>query len=199
MFTIMFIFQILFHNTLVVIIMYKFTVFSAIIPGIFTLYGIFTTQYEIALNSAYTLLLIGALFLIHKKFSVFKSSTYNSFVIFILLSVFLGRTLGMYASIPYWDKLLHFLSGFIFAQTGKEIYAKLDGNKKSKALLISFALLTAFSIAGLWEIWEFASDKILNTNAQNGSLDDTMYDIIAGSLGGIIKVVYDILRRKKEV
>lgn len=178
--------------------MYKFTVFSAIIPAVFTLYGIFTTQFEIALNSAYTLLLIGALWLSDKKFSVFKVSTYNSFIIFILLSVFLGKTLGMYASIPYWDKLLHLLSGFIFAQAGKEICVKLDGNKKSKALLNSFALLTAFSIAGLWEIWEFASDKILNTNAQNGSLDDTMYDIIVGSLSAIIKVVYDTLRRKKE-
>lgn len=177
--------------------MYKFTVFAAIIPAVFALYAVFTTQYEIALNSAYTLLLIGALLLFHKKFPVLKSSTYSSFVIFILLSVFLGRTLNMYAVVPYWDKLLHFLSGFIFAQAGKEVYVKLGG-KKNKALLNSFALLTAFSIAGLWEIWEFASDKILNTNAQNDSLNDTMYDIIAGSLSAIIKVVYDILRRKKE-
>ena len=114
--------------------MYKFTVFSAIIPSIFTLYGVFTMQYEIALNSAYTLLLIGALWLIHKKFPVFKSSTYISFVIFILLSLFMGRTLNMYARVPYWDKLLHFLSGFIFAQAGKEIYAKLGGNKKKQSL-----------------------------------------------------------------
>jgi uncharacterized membrane protein YjdF len=179
--------------------MYKFTFFSAIIPAGFALYGIFTMQYEIALNSAYTLFLIGAFWLIHKKFPVFKISTHSSLVVFILLSVFLGRTLGMYSVVPHWDKLLHFLSGFIFAQAGKEIYVKLDGNKqKSKALLNSFALLSAFSIAGLWEIWEFASDKILNTNAQNGSLNDTMYDIIAGSLSAIIKVAYDILRHKKE-
>ena len=179
--------------------MYKFTGFLAILPAVFTLYGVFTVQYEIALNSAYTLLLIGVLWLIHKKFPIFKISTHSSLVIFILLSVFLGRALGMYAIVPHWDKLLHFLSGFIFAQAGKEIYLKLDANKKSKALLNSFALLTAFSVAGLWEILEFTSDKILNTNAQNGSLDDTMYDIIAGSLSAIIKVVYDILRRKKEL
>lgn len=179
--------------------MYKITIFSAIIPSVLALYSIFKMQHNVALNSAYTLLLIGALWLIHKKFPIFKTSTYNSFVIFILLSVFLGRTLGMYAAIPYWDKLLHFLSGFIFAQAGKEIYVKLNGNKKSKTLLNSFALLSAFSIAALWEIWEFSSDKILNTNAQNGSLDDTMYDIIAGSLSAIIKVAYDILRVKKEL
>lgn len=179
--------------------MYKFPVFAALIPAISALYGVFATQYQIALNSAYTLLLIAVFWLIHKKFPVFKIRTYSSFIIFILLSVFLGRALSLYALIPYWDKILHFLSGFIFAQAGKEIYLKLDGNKKSKALLNTFALLSAFSIAALWEIWEFATDKILNTNAQNGSLDDTMYDITMGSLSGIIKVFYDILHRKKDI
>ena len=179
--------------------MYKFTVFAVFIPAVLSLYGFFTMQYGLALNSAYALFLIAVLWLIHKKFPVFKISTYSSFIIFILLSVFLGRALSLYALIPYWDKILHFLSGFIFAQVGKEIYLKLGGNKKSKALLNIFALLSAFSIAALWEIWEFATDKILNTNAQNGSLDDTMYDITMGSLSGIIKVFYDILHRKKDI
>ena len=47
---------------------------------------------------------------------------------------------------------------------------------------------SAFSAAGLWEIWEFAGDKLLGTTSQNASLDDTMYDIILGSVSAIIKV-----------
>lgn len=180
--------------------MHKIAVFSAVIPAAMALYGFCKPQFGLALNSLYTVLLISVVGFVHKIFPVFKVSTFSSFIIFVLLSAFLGRTFNLYATIPCWDKLLHLLSGIISAQAGKEIYLKLGGSQKGKAtLLSSFALLSAFSIAGLWEIWEFASDAILKTNAQNASLDDTMYDIIAGSVGGIIKIFYDILRRKKEL
>jgi uncharacterized membrane protein YjdF len=172
--------------------MFKIIAFSSIPPSISALYGVFTSNFKLALNSAYTIFLIAAFVLLHKKAHIFKISTRNSFIIFILLSIFLGRALNFYALVPQWDKLLHFLSGFLFAQAGKEIYLKLGGNKQNKAVLNYFALFSAFSAATLWEIWEFASDKILNTNAQNNSLDDTMYDIVAGSVGGIIKVIYNI-------
>lgn len=168
--------------------MFKITLFSVIFPAVFSLYSFATMKYSIALTSLLTAVLIIAFWFVYKKYPVFKLVTYNSFIIFIALSLFAGKALGLYSLIPYWDKLLHFLSGFIFAQIGREIYLNLGGNQKNKILFYIFSLLFAFSIASFWEIWEFTGDKILNTTSQNGSLDDTMYDIILGSLSGIIKV-----------
>ena len=45
-----------------------------------------------------------------------------------------------------------------------------------------------FSIAsaGVWEMWEFSTDQLFGFASQNNSLNDTMWDIICGSIMGII-------------
>ena len=124
--------------------------------------------------------------LVNAKFRVFTFKTCIAFSLLLILSVFCGRTLGFYETVPYWDKALHFLSGFIFARAGKEIYLRLGGSRKSRWLLLCFSLLFAISAAALWEIWEFSGDNLFGLNAQNNSLQDTMLDIILGSVSGTI-------------
>ena len=46
----------------------------------------------------------------------------------------------------------------------------------------------AIACAGAWEIWEFTTDSLFGLTAQNG-LEDTMYDIICGTVGAIIVTV----------
>ena len=122
--------------------------------------------------------------LVNAKFRVFTFKTCIAFSLLLILSVFCGRTLGFYETVPYWDKALHFLSGFIFARAGKEIYFRLGGSRKSRWLLLCFSLLFAISAAALWEIWEFAGDSLFGLTSQNNSLQDTMLDIILGSVSG---------------
>ena len=83
---------------------------------------------------------------------------------------------------------MHFLSGFITAPIGKQVYINLKGDVKKRRLMLVFALLFAISLAAGWEIYEFTIDSLLKTNSQNGSLSDTMWDIIAGSVSAVIYV-----------
>ncbi len=48
-----------------------------------------------------------------------------------------------------------------------------------------FVIMFSISSAGIWEIWEFTTDSLFNLQAQNG-LVDTMWDIILGTVSGII-------------
>lgn len=165
----------------------KVIIFSIFLPAISCIYGILSKHGDIIMNSLLTILCILVFIIIHKKFPYFKDKTYCAFLIFILLSVFAGRTLKIYMLIPHWDKILHFLSGFIFASAGSEIYIKLDGNCINRRLISFFAVIFAIAAACVWEIYEFSIDKILNMSSQNG-LNDTMWDMIAGTISAIIKV-----------
>ena len=134
----------------------------------------------LCINAAFAGILVNA------KFRVFSFRTCVAFSLLLVLSVFCGRTLGFYETVPYWDKALHFASGFIFARAGKEIYLRLGGNRQYRWLLLFFSLFCAISAAAIWEMWEFAGDSLFGLTSQNNSLQDTMLDIILGSLSGAI-------------
>lgn len=139
------------------------------------------------------ILAIFAGILINAKFRVFSFKTCIAFSLLLILSVFCGRTLNFYATVPYWDKILHFASGFIFAKAGKEIYLRLGGNREHKWFLVCFSLFCAISAAALWEMWEFAGDSLFGLTSQNNSLQDTMLDIILGSVSGAIYSLFLLL------
>ncbi|MBQ4110103.1 MAG: hypothetical protein IJC74_04395 [Clostridia bacterium] len=138
---------------------------------------------------------IAAVFLIRKYTRIFTPYTFYASIVFILLSLLLGKAFHFYEIIPFWDLLLHFISGFITAPIGKQAYFNLKGDVKNLRLMLTFTLLFAVTLAAGWEIYEFAIDSLLNTNAQNGSLSDTMWDIIAGSVSGVIYVI--VLTKQK--
>lgn len=170
----------------------KINIFLIVLPAIGLIYAVFTKQYSMALNSLLTILCLVAVMIINKKIPVLSTGTYYAVLVFILLSVFAGRGVEIYRIIPPWDKMLHFLSGFIFVSIGKNIYVKLNGNTKNHAIMNLFALSFAVAIAGAWEIYEFTIDNLFNLASQNGSLDDTMWDIIAGSGSSVIAILFTL-------
>lgn len=176
----------------------KFVAISIALPVILFIYGLLSIQYDIVLNSLYTVLCIVALIIIHKKFSLLTIRTYYSVIIFILLSVFAGRSLGFYSLIPYWDKALHFLSGFIIAAIGKQIYTKLSGDTTNKILISLFVASFSIAAAGVWEIYEFIIDSVFGIESQNGSLNDTMWDMIAGTLSALISIIASLITKKEK-
>ena len=56
--------------------------------------------------------------------------------------------------------------------------------------------LFATAAAGAWEIWEFTTDSLFGLTAQNGSLTDTMWDIICGTSVGIVTAIPIYLHSK---
>lgn len=168
----------------------KITV-AACIPLLLTaFYGIFCKDANLFINPLVTMVCIGALVFSDKKTGIFSSWTYMGTLLLILFSVYIGRGLGAYKKVPYWDKALHFYSGFVLAAISRKIYIKLKGSEENKALMNCFAFFTAVSGAALWEIYEFTSDMLIGTTAQNNSLTDTMLDIIAGTVSALLAVLF---------
>lgn len=166
----------------------KVTLFACILPLLFSVYALFSNQISLLLNSLLTLGCLSGFWILDKKINIFSLKSFMSVIIFILLSVFAGRSLSLYQKFINWDKFLHFLSGFILVIIAKQVYKKLNGDTNNKALIKLFSLFTAVSGAAFWEVYEFFCDRILGTSAQNNSLTDTMLDIIMGTISALIGI-----------
>ena len=96
-------------------------------------------------------------------------------------------------SIPNYDKFLHLISGAIIAIIGYILFIYLtnDTSRKEMKYLtpLIFVVIFATAVAGVWEIWEFTTDSLFGLAAQNNNLHDTMWDIICGTVVGIITAI----------
>ncbi|MDD7792844.1 hypothetical protein [Clostridium sp. 'White wine YQ'] len=129
-------------------------------------------------------------FLLQKSRFMLPRTIYNLIVIFIFLAMFLGKVCGFYKTFYYWDKFLHLISGMILACIGYLIFYKLtreiDRKSLNPLLGVLFSLFFSITMAGVWEIYEFTTDQLFGLDSQRYSLIDTMGDIIAGAIGGIL-------------
>lgn len=113
----------------------------------------------------------------------------------LFLHTFLGEGFDFYQKIWVWDIVLHAygtavvgLLGFITVYT-----LHYTGKLRLTIPLIGFfSFIFAMGVGGLWEIGEFAIDKTFNRHTQDG-LDDTMYDMIADMIGGIVVAVLGMI------
>lgn len=128
------------------------------------------------------------------KASFLKKSraSYTASLIFIFLSMYLGNVCNFYSIIHHYDKILHFLSGIIIGIIGLIVYAhftKQYMKELNPKFIIVFVFIFCVALAGCWEMWEFAGDRLLGFKSQNNSLNDTMMDIICGTVGGVISLI----------
>lgn len=114
---------------------------------------------------------------------------------FVLAAVSFASLFGGYELIPYWDKILHFLSGFLFAVLGTAVYfSQKPGHLLDPADAFNASLYTwmfAMMSAVLWEIWEYFV-SFSGADPQQVALTgvgDTMGDIIVCTVGGLITAV----------
>lgn len=128
-------------------------------------------------------------------------------LIFIYFASPVGSVLNMYRRFGPYDKIIHFISGILLASFGFMIISKLlekavDSIKNGRACLLSrifFAFFFSSACAGIWEIFEFVTDKLSGGGMQRGMVD-TVTDIIAGNVGALAYcVVYIILIRAGKI
>lgn len=115
--------------------------------------------------------------------------------LFVFLAQFLGTYLGAYGYFEWWDVMLHLVSGILVGYAGLVLVVTLDQEQilftKPYATLLALIIFTiTVAGAGCWEIIEFVGDTFFGTNAQLGSLQDTMEDIICGTIVGAGFSVY---------
>jgi len=118
-----------------------------------------------------------------------------TYTVFIFGTQWLGTYLRFYDSLIWWDIMLHFSSGILLGYVGILILMWLDkdnlqGGKQRLISIALFSFLVSVSGAVFWEIMEFLSDTFIGCNTQLGSLQDTMEDMIYGTIGATIFVIY---------
>ena len=171
-----------------------------IVAEIFTVILIITGIYDYFARDGEKLFRIGLTFvtiilvylLFIKGFLKGARIIYYINMTFVFLSMYLASVWNFY-SITNYDKFLHLLSGAIIAIIGNILFIYLtnDISRKEMNPLTSaiFVILFATAAAGVWEIWEFTTDSLFGLTAQNNSLNDTMWDIICGTVVGLITAI----------
>lgn len=154
---------------------------------IFSMFGIYNSNILVCLS----LYLIVFLPKILRKFNSKVNDLIELiFLIFIFFAQLLGSILHFYGIIYWYDSFMHYISGILtsfLAILILVIFNKYD--KKDKIFNIIFIISIALMIAGLWEIFEFTSDNLLDLDAQRvvaTGVTDTMKDIICAFLGSIL-------------
>lgn len=118
-----------------------------------------------------------------------------SYTAFILGAQWLGTYLRLYDYLFWWDVLLHFSSGLILGYIALVVLITLDTKRsligsQHAAIIALFVFSVSIVGAVLWEIAEYASDSLFHTYTQLGSLQDTMEDLICGTLGALLFALY---------
>ncbi|MDN7242844.1 hypothetical protein QWY14_13605 [Planococcus sp. N028] len=149
-----------------------------------------------------TLLLMGAAAFIQRRLEHSLPSFFVNIVYgFIFISVGLG-TFGGFYDIPHFDDFLHIISGIMLAIASWIILQKMVGEHLTAQLPTIFIglYIICFSLASaaVWELMEFAGDKLLNFTIQGRNADDTMIDMIDGLVGGTITAFVILRQRKKK-
>lgn len=130
---------------------------------------------------------------------------FYSGLIFVFMATSLGSVVNLYRTADSYDKIVHFASGMLLAAFGELIGRKVLCTKKkcdSHTFLLPLILITfmfSSASAGLWEIFEFAADRLAGGGMQRGMVD-TVTDMIAGNAGAVIYtgVMYFMIHEKTE-
>lgn len=180
-----------------------FFVIFGIIMGIYNL--IYSTPYYVMLSFASIL----ALLIPYIIYKVLKLKTVYIVNFTIYLFCFISFTVGMvfngYSRIPYYDKLVHTLSGVFFALLGLGFYYCLKPVKKiekSDYLLVSFfSIFFSSFVSIIWEIYEYIINILIHTDPQrvtSTGINDTMQDMIVCLIGSLIMWFLIYLYYKKD-
>lgn len=123
-----------------------------------------------------------------------------SYLIFLFASQYLGTIRNWYG-LGWWDTFVHLISGAILSFTGIALFERLTHTKTNKEISPWFIFLFTLSVATLggviWEIYEFSVSNLFNTVLQANNTD-TMTDLIADTLGGLIVAIWTGVRTKRK-
>ncbi len=127
----------------------------------------------------------------------FPRTATSLFYLFLFLSIYLGNFIDLFNKFWWWDLLVHFSSGLLLgflAMFFVNHLAKKGANSPIYVFLFVFCFSVA--LAGIWEIYEFMVDVILDMDMQHAgelvgqsALFDTMFDLISSTLGAIISAL----------
>lgn len=129
------------------------------------------------------------------------------YLLYIFFAGFLGNVFLFYKFVPFYDKVIHTIFGYVGCVAGLYLLCKLCEYDKMRGFYIAVACF-AFSMAcgAVWEIIEYLSDLFLHQTSQgipiltaDGkfviSIKDTMEDLVANFLGAFLFTVHYAIHR----
>ena len=139
-----------------------------------------------------------------------------AFVTFCFASLVMGDLFDFYGRFPWWDMVLHGISGIMLGILGYAIYNAF-GPKDLPSPIWGPVWIICFALASgaIWEIWEYTTDGIFGLNSQEflissgtfdnttplsgrAALKDTMEDLILDFMGSLCVAIasfFDIKKR----
>lgn len=147
-----------------------------------------------AAGALFVFLLMFVPSIVKKQFRIYLPFVLDFIIVFFIFgTLFLGHLAEFYDTVPHWDKFLHFQSGLVLSVTGFVLVYVLNERKMaslalSPGFVALFAIAFSVAIGVFWEVGEFAGDWLFDGNWQGGSPsnEDTMWDLIADSVGAIV-------------
>lgn len=191
-------------NKIVTLVNYAIsTAFNITIVGFLISMIFLGDPYNRLLSCIATLVCYMAPMLIQWVFKVrISPSLYLFYLIYVTLAGFCGSCLYMYKSIPYTDKIVHTVWGYIACLIGLYLICRTKEIIHLKPITIIFIFLgVSMATASIWEVIEYISDHLLNQTAQGVPIDgivsvtDTMTDIVCHLAGSIIFTIHYIIDR----
>ncbi len=118
-------------------------------------------------------------------------------VLFVFCANILGEIGAFYTYLPFWDDMLHYVSGFIFAAFGFSLVDILNRNGSfdfhlSPIFLSLVALCFAVTVGVVWEFFEFSADTLLRTDMQKDTIVQHIYSAELNPDGQAPIRIYDI-------
>ncbi len=153
-------------------------------------------QYLYVLLSIATILLLFVPWLVEAVFDIVISPPLK--IIYMCCAVagpVCGPIYKLYYLIPFWDTMLHTISGFLLAGIGFAIPEITDrNNNNSPNLILRMVLAFCFSMAAavLWEFFEFSMDVIFHMDMQNDFVVNRITSYYLGTELGQTGVIENI-------
>lgn len=118
------------------------------------------------------------------KFSI--NSAMFTFIVFYAVAPLLGSMYKLYYITSWWDDLLHFSGGVVFAMLGLFMAKFLNKKNKSSIMLCAvFAFCFSLAVAALWEFFEFGMDTLFGMDMQVDTVIDSLNSYLLGDKPGV--------------
>jgi len=173
-----------------------FILFMAILLVIYLVKGD-TSRWQVALGGMIVgAIPIGLLFLKENPFNI---PTIIGYYVFLFCSSYLGSIASFYLHYKWWDSAVHLYKGIYIGGVGitliKVFIRKSATENISRWIIFLFVVSLSVTASILWEVYEFLGDRWVTHTMQRGGNTDTMLDLLAGLLGGLLIAIYGAMRK----
>ena len=122
--------------------------------------------------------------LVERMFKILLPSMLSvSIQLFTFAAIILGEINSFYVRYSFWDVILHTFSGFMWAAVGFMLFGILfNHQRKSKVTVSPLPILIAafcvsITIGGVWELYEFGADQVMNRDMQKDTIIHTIKSV----------------------